>query len=246
MRYLFTAIFQRTDDRKSLYRIRKQVTYTVNVFDMIGPVMIGPSSSHTAGAVKIGRMARQLFGEQPQSAQITLYGSFAQTGRGHGTDKAIVAGLLNYSFDDERIRDSFRFAKECGLSVAFQNSELKNTHPNTATILLKKDDKALSLTGASIGGGSIRIRNINGFEVDFSGSYNTLLILHRDTPGAIASVTGLLAQNAVNIANMKMYRTHRGGDAMMIIETDQEISPDLLEQIFGLSIVKQATSAKPV
>lgn len=218
----------------------------MDVFDMIGPVMIGPSSSHTAGAVKIGRMARQFFGEQPEYAQITLYGSFAQTGSGHGTDKAIVAGLLDYSYDDERIRDSFRFAKQTGLSVSFQTAELKNAHPNTALITLKKGKKVLSLTGSSIGGGSIRIDNINGFDVDFSGSYNTLLILHEDTPGAIASVTGLVAENRINIASMKMYRTRRGGDAMMVIETDQVINPDLMKRISGLSVVEKAASSKPI
>lgn len=213
---------------------------------MIGPVMIGPSSSHTAGAVKIGRMARQLFGEQPAGAQITLCGSFARTGGGHGTDKALVAGLLDYSYDDERIRDSFRLAEQAGLSVVFRTAELKDAHPNTAVIRLEKGEKTLSLTGCSIGGGSIRIRNVNGFDVDFSGDCHTLLILHEDTPGVIASVTRLVAERGVNIAAMKTYRTQRGGDAMMVIETDQEVGPELLQRIAGLPAVRKSSASKPI
>ena len=218
----------------------------MNVFDMIGPVMIGPSSSHTAGAVKIGRMARQLFGRQPEKADILLHGSFAQTGRGHGTDKAIVAGLLDMTFDDPRIRDSIRLARESGMAVAFRTGTIKNAHPNTARIELSGGGKSLSITGSSIGGGNILITGINGQNVEFSGQYHTLVIEHQDTPGIVASVTGLLAESGINIANMKVYRSHRGGHAVMIIETDQETGPALQARINGLPSIYQTTMAKPV
>lgn len=218
----------------------------MNIFDVIGPVMIGPSSSHTAGAVKIGRMARQLFGRQPENAAILLHGSFAQTGRGHGTDKAIVAGLLDMTFDDPRIRDSIRLAQESGVSVTFRTGTIKNVHPNTARIELSGGGKTLSVTGSSIGGGNILITEINGQHVEFSGQYPTLVIEHQDTPGIVASVTGLLAESRINIASMKVYRSHRGGHATMIIETDQETGPALQSRIEKLSSIYQTTRTKPV
>lgn len=208
----------------------------MNVFDIIGPVMVGPSSSHTAGAVKIGIVAREIFGKQPEHVVIGLYGSFASTYKGHGTDKAIIAGLLGMPMDDIRIRDSLDIAKRVGMSFRFETITLRDAHPNTAliTATLKNGDK-ISVQGASIGGGNIVIQKINGMNVEFSGQYNTLVISHNDTPGAVAEVTSLLSGNSINIANMKMVRSYRGGDAMMVIETDQSISRELFMLMQRLS-----------
>ena len=218
----------------------------VNVFDMIGPVMIGPSSSHTAGAVRIGKIGRQLFGGQPAKALITLHGSFAQTGRGHGTDKAIVAGLLNLSLDDGRIRQSLKLAEESGLNVSFKNGHIKNAHPNTAMLELSGGGKSLSLIASSVGGGNIAVKKIDDFDVEFTGQYNTLVIRQLDTPGVVASVTSILAQNRTNIASMRLYRSCQGGEAIMIIETDQEINAALQEDIANLKNIRQTIMVKPV
>lgn len=218
----------------------------MNVFDMIGPVMIGPSSSHTAGAVRIGKIGRQLFGGQPAKALITLHGSFAQTGRGHGTDKAIVAGLLNLSLDDGRIRQSLKLAEESGLNVSFKNGHIKNAHPNTAMLELSGGGKSLSLIASSVGGGNIAVKKIDDFDVEFTGQYNTLVIRQLDTPGVVASVTSILAQNRTNIASMRLYRSCQGGEAIMIIETDQEINAALQEDIANLKNIRQTIMVKPV
>jgi len=218
----------------------------MNVFDIIGPVMIGPSSSHTAGAVKLGRIARQLFGDTPTTAEITLHGSFAMTGPGHGTDMAIVAGLLGFTPDDARIRESLKLAKEIGLSVTFKTGHIRNSHPNTANIELTDGHKTLSVTGSSIGGGNIVITNIDGLQVEFTGQYNTIVVEHKDTPGVVAAVSSLLAANLINIASMRMYRSHLGGKAIMIIETDTETGGSLLGEIGAVDNIYNVTSIKPI
>lgn len=201
----------------------------MNVFDIIGPVMVGPSSSHTAGAVKIGIIARAVLGEPPENVVISLHGSFALTYKGHGTDKAILAGLLGMSVDDVRIRDSLDIAQKAGLSYRFETIALRDAHPNTAVITATgKNGKKISVQGASIGGGNIVIQKLNGMNVEFTGQYDTLVISHIDTPGVVSEVTHLLSCDNINIANMKVFRSRRGGDAVMVIETDQGIGPDLL------------------
>jgi L-serine dehydratase len=218
----------------------------MDVFDIIGPVMIGPSSSHTAGAVKLGRIARQLFGAQPTAAEITLHGSFAMTGPGHGTDLAIVAGLLGFSPDDARIRQSLKLAKDIGLSVSFKTGYIRNSHPNTTNIELSDGKKCLSVTGSSIGGGNVTITSIDGLNVEFTGQYNTLVVEHKDTPGVVAAVSSLLAADLINIASMRMYRSHLGGKAIMIIETDSETGSPLQGEIGAVDNVCQVTSISPI
>jgi L-serine dehydratase len=219
----------------------------MNVFDIIGPVMVGPSSSHTAGAVRIGRIARRLLREQPKEAVIILHGSFARTYKGHGTDRAVIAGLLGMLPDDERIRDSLRLADESGMKYSFEVAVLKDAHPNTVLInAVGQNGETVSVQGSSVGGGNIVISRINGMAVEFTGEYNTLLISHMDTPGVVATVTNLLAGNDINIANMKVFRSYRGGEAIMIIETDQEVKREFVTLIECLRGIKKATLIEPI
>lgn len=219
----------------------------MNIFDIVGPVMVGPSSSHTAGAVKIGRVARELLGEEPENVVIGLHGSFAQTYRGHGTDKAIIAGLMGMSMDDARIRDSLDVAQEAGIKYKLETIMIRDAHPNTALITANgKSGRHISVQGASIGGSNIIIQKVNGIDVEFTGQYNTLIISHTDTPGAVAQVTTLLSYNNINIANMKVYRSYRGGDAIMIIETDDDIEGELLVMIQQLSRIQNCMNVHPV
>lgn len=204
----------------------------MNVFDIIGPVMIGPSSSHTAGAVRLGRVAWKILGERAVKAQIRLSGSFAQTYRGHGTDKALIAGIMGMHSDDERIRRSLEIAKEEGLSYTFTEEDIPGAHPNTALIRLEGENGATcAVQGASIGGGNILVTDLNGMAVSFTGQYNTLLILHYDKPGTIAAVTNFMAYSGTNIGNFRLSRPKKGGEAVMTIEVDGDVSDNLLQSL---------------
>jgi L-serine dehydratase len=220
----------------------------MNVFDIIGPVIVGPSSSHTAGALRLGRITRKLLGEDPAKVIIKLHGSFAKTYKGHGTDKAILGGLMGMAADDLRIKDSIKIAGELGLSYHIELVDLKDVHPNTALIEIEGVlGKKLKIQGSSVGGGSISIKQINGIEVDFNCEYSTMIITHRDKPGSIASVTSVLGNNReINIAYMKVFRTKRGGEAMMIIETDQRICDEVAEKVREIPIVSSVTILEPV
>jgi L-serine dehydratase len=207
----------------------------MNVFDIIGPVMTGPSSSHTAGALLIAAAARNILGEEPKHAEIGLAGSFAKTYKGHGTDKALVAGLLGMTRDDERIRDSFSIAAERGLVYSFSEIKIPRAHPNTARLhLAGKSGRECVVEGASIGGGSIVITNVNGMETSFSGSEDTLIIAHQDMPGIIAEVAGLLSEHGVNIGNFRLNRPNKGFQAVMILETDGTMDKGLVEDLHAL------------
>ena len=202
----------------------------MDIFDILGPVMVGPSSSHTAGAVRIGLMARTLLGTEPVRANIHLHGSFAETGMGHGTDKALVAGLLGMKPDDLRIPVSFDVAKEQGLEFRFDTRELRDAHPNTAVIeATNQEGKTLRIQASSLGGGRIEVNKLDGVDVSFSGAFNTLVIRNRDAHGVVASVTNILGQVHINGANMSVNRSKRGGDMLMVIETDQHLKPSLVE-----------------
>ena len=205
----------------------------MNLFDILGPVMVGPSSSHTAGAVRIGRMARRLLGEgTPVMAKITLSGSFAATGQGHGTDRALVAGLLGMQTDDERIPDSFAVAGQKGMAYVFSCMNLPGEHPNTARIELEgKLGGRLSMIAASLGGGRIMVVEMNGLRVSFSGDLPTLIVQNRDQPGHVRDVSDILARAGVNIATLHLYRDYPGGNAVMIIETDKVVQSEQLEQL---------------
>lgn len=205
----------------------------MNLFDILGPVMVGPSSSHTAGAVRIGQAARRLLGEgTPQKADITLYGSFAATGRGHGTDRALIAGLLGYKPDDERIADSYAWARGYGMEVHFEYSKRTPDHPNTVSMELEgKSGKKMSVTACSLGGGRIMICEFNGLQAKFSCDLPTLIVQNIDQPGKVGLVTNMLAKGGINIATLNVYRDHPGGIAVMIIEMDKPVSPAILENL---------------
>ena len=193
--------------------------------------MIGPSSSHTAGAARIGRVARDLFGRQPKKVAIHLYGSFAETYRGHGTDIAIVGGLLNYDTYDERIKTAFEDAAEAGMEFEFIPEEAHKEHPNTARIVMSDDDGEMSVEGISIGGGKIEISEVNGFKLRLTGGMPALLVVHNDRTGCIANVANCLAMHNVNIGHMEVSRIERGLTALMVIEVDQNVEDRVLEQI---------------
>jgi L-serine dehydratase len=219
----------------------------MNSFDIIGPVMVGPSSSHTAGAVRIGLIARALADGRPVRATIGLHGSFARTWKGHGTDKAIVAGLLGFHPDDERIRTALQLARAAGLTVTFRQIDLPGAHPNTAVIELAcADGQVTVVRGASTGGGRIVIESVNNLDVSFSGDYPTLVISHHDTPGIVAAVTRQLSDRQINIANMKVFRSYRGGIAVMVIETDQPIGKSLSGVISAMPGIRSTALILPV
>ena len=204
----------------------------MNVFDIIGPVMIGPSSSHTAGAARLGRIARALLGQRPVRADILLHGSFAKTYRGHGTDKAIVAGVLGMAPDDARIRESLALAQMTGLAVSITPGEIDGAHPNTAVLTVEgASGKKTKVQAASIGGGRIRVDQLDGVAVDFTGIFNTLIVRHMDVPGELATLTKVLSDGGINIANMSLVRDRRGGSVMTIFEIDQPVPAAELEQL---------------
>ncbi|WP_210469440.1 L-serine ammonia-lyase, iron-sulfur-dependent subunit beta [Sporosarcina sp. 6E9] len=213
-----------------------------SVFEIIGPVMIGPSSSHTAGAAKIGRVARTLFGRQPKWARIHLYGSFAETYKGHSSDVAIIGGLLDYDTFDERIKTSFDEAEKVGLTFEFIAEEEEMPHPNTAKIVIGDDKSVMELTGISIGGGKMEVVELNGFPLRLSGNYPALLVVHEDTAGVIANVSNALATKGVNIAHMEVGRKEKGQMALMVIEVDQLIDDELINEIKVLPHITQIST----
>ena len=214
----------------------------MNLYDIIGPVMVGPSSSHTAGAVKIGYVSRKLMAQPIVKAQILLYGSFLATGKGHGTQIAIVAGLLGMKTDDCRIPDSFRLAKETGMEISFGEAELKDAHPNSAQLILTgADGRQLEIVGESIGGSRINIASIDGLSANFSGDYPTLIVHNLDQPGHVAEVTSMLSHKSVNIATMQLYRAGRGGHAVMVIECDQEVPGESIQWLSHLEGIEKVT-----
>lgn len=210
----------------------------MNLFDILGPVMVGPSSSHTAGAVRIGYISQQLLQDHVVKANILLHGSFATTGIGHGTDKALIAGLLGMYPDDIRIPASFELAKKAGLEFSFSTITLKDAHPNTAVLRLTGEHgRTMEVQAASVGGGRIMIHKLDGIDVNFTAEKPTLIVHNVDQPGHVARVTSMLAERSVNIATLQLYRDKRGGYAVMVIETDQEVpeeSVTRLEQTDGI------------
>jgi len=214
----------------------------VNIFDIIGPVMVGPSSSHTAGAVKIGYVSRKLLGEPVAKAEILLHGSFLATGKGHGTQYALVAGLLGMQTDDVRIPESFKIAEENGMIFSFGEVNLKNYHPNSVQLnLTGADGRYLEIIGESVGGSIINIASIDGLSANFSGDNPTLIVHNQDQPGHVAEVTSMLSHKSVNIATMQLYRASRGGDAVMVLECDQEIPEESIVWLRKLEGVNKVT-----
>ncbi len=211
----------------------------VSLLDIIGPVMVGPSSSHTAGACRLGLIARALVGGTPEHAQVELHGSFARTGVGHGTDRAIAGGLLGYHPDDERLRESLTAAEAEGLTIEFKNTTLRGDHhPNTTRITVKRDGKTAVLIGSSLGAGRILVTAIDGFPVEVTGAYTTLVAVAKDVPGIVASVAGALADDSVNLATMRVSRRQKGGEAIHIYELDHAPSDGAMARILALPVVK--------
>lgn len=204
----------------------------MNVFDIIGPVMIGPSSSHTAGVSRIGKIAGAIFGEEINEAVITFHSTFADTYRGHGSDNAIIGGLLGFEQDDRRISKSLDLAVGAGLKYCFATAFLGDVHPNTIMLdLTGVSGKKMNLVGASTGGGNIMITKINHLDVEATCQYYTLVIQHNDKPGVISRVSGILGCNEINIAAMKVYRSFRSGNAVMVIETDERVGEKVITNI---------------
>lgn len=212
-----------------------------SVFEIIGPVMIGPSSSHTAGAARIGKMARELFGREPKWANISFYGSFAKTYKGHGTDVALIGGLMDFETDDERIITAFEHAKKKKIKIRIREEEAVTDHPNTARILIGDDKGEMELVGISIGGGKIEIIELNGFELKLTGHHPAILVVHDDRFGAIAAVSNILAGHKINIGHMDVSRKDIGQMALMTIEVDQNVEEVVLNELKQLPEVTQVT-----
>lgn len=207
----------------------------MNIFEILGPVMVGPSSSHTAGAVRIGYVCRKLMGEKIVTADIGLYGSFLLTGKGHGTPQAIVAGLLGMTPDDARIPNSFEIAKAQGLKFTIGEAKLKEAHPNSVLLKLTGESgKELEVIGESLGGSIINIAQIDGLPANISGDYPTLIASNMDVPGMVAKVSKVLFEAKINIAQMHLYRASRGKNSVLIAECDQEIENKTLNDIRDL------------
>lgn len=214
----------------------------INIFDMMGPVMVGPSSSHTAGAARIGNMGRTLLGEEVARADIGLYGSFAETGFGHGTDRALLAGLLGMKPDDLRIPNAYEEANRAGMAYSFRTVELRDAHPNTALLeLTGKSGKKLTLQAASIGGGAIVVNKIDSIDVNFTGDFNTLIVRNQDESGSGRGNHVDFKSGAHQRGEHERDRHRRGGDALMVIETDQHIKPRQVEFLSELPGILSVT-----
>lgn len=214
----------------------------MNLFDIIGPVMVGPSSSHTAGAVKIGNIARKLMGEDIAKAKIYFHGSFQLTGKGHGTDKALLAGLMGMPVDDSRIPRSYAEADIRSMAYAFFPIDLGDVHPNSVKLVLDGvNGKHREIVGCSVGAGRIEITEIDGLAVSFGGDYPTLVIRNEDTPGQVQQVSTFLAEENINIGTMQLYRSARGAEAVMVIECDKEVPLDVVEALKGLRGIVRVT-----
>lgn len=214
----------------------------LDLFGIMGPIMVGPSSSHTAGAVRIGRMARTLLGDEPASAAFHLHGSFAETGAGHGTDRALVAGLLGMHTGDLRIPESFSVAAGEGLVYSFDTVELRDAHPNSVKMEISgKSGATLDMQACSTGGGRILVTQINGTDVSFAGDYHTLLVRNRDGGGSLSAVISALQLARVNVASMHLHRDRKGGSAIMIIETDDPIPASIVELLLAVPGIERIT-----
>src|SRR5215208_1197140 len=211
----------------------------VSLLDIIGPVMVGPSSSHTAGACRLGLLARGLVSGTPQSALLELHGSFARTGEGHGTDKALVAGLMGFRPDDERIRTALQIAEQEGLDYRFDKTTLSDSaHPNTVRMTLERGDIHASLTGSSLGAGRVLVTEIDGYPVEVTGNFHTIALVAEDRKGSIARITSILADHDINIATLRLTRKEKGGDAFMVIECDEVPDKKAGEELRALDWVR--------
>lgn len=217
------------------------------VFDILGPIMIGPSSSHTAGAARLAKVAAIIAGGKITKVEFLLHGSFAQTYKGHGTDKALVAGILNMDPWDENLKRSFDIAKEKGIELKFTETDLGDVHPNTVKFVITKDDGSITeVMGSSIGGGNILVFNIDGQKVEFTGEHPTILTQHRDLPGVISKISSILFEENINIANMRVYRSGKGKMATMALETDSLISENVMNKIKQIEEIENVKFINPI
>ncbi len=214
----------------------------ISVFDVIGPNMVGPSSSHTAGACAIAFLAQKMNSGVLKKAEFTLYGSFARTYRGHGTDRALLGGIMGFSTDDIRIRDSFRIAEERGIEFSFTpDSTETDIHPNTVDIRMTSDNgSTLTVRGESVGGGKIKIVRLNHVQIDFTGEYNAIIIIQKDKPGVAAHITRCLSEKNINIAFMRIFRETKGDNAYTIVESDDRLPAGLKDQLLANPNVQDA------
>lgn len=205
----------------------------ISVFDVMGPNMIGPSSSHTAGAARIGFLAQKMINGPLKKVEFTLYGSFARTYKGHGTDRALLGGIMGFSTDDMRIRNSFEIADHNGLSFSFTPNEIEtDVHPNTVDIhMINEKNQEMTVRGESLGGGKVRIVKINSVQVDFTGEYSAVIVTHQDKPGVVAYITKCLSDRNVNIAFMRLFRESKGEIAYTIVESDGHLPEDIDDTI---------------
>lgn len=205
----------------------------ISIFDVLGPIMVGPSSSHTAGCAAIGFLAGKIMNEKLKKVEFTLYGSFAKTYKGHGSDRALLGGILGFGTDDIRIRDSFHYAKESQITYTFlPNEEETELHPNTVDILMTDIfDRRMFIRGVSLGGGKIKIVRINSVKVEFTGEYNTILVIHQDRPGVIAHITDVLSKQNINIAFMRLFREGKGEIAYSVLESDQQLPSNISQDL---------------
>jgi L-serine dehydratase len=205
----------------------------MSLLSVIGPVMVGPSSSHTAGAARLGWLARQCWGDAPEEVHLFLRGSFAATYWGHGTDRALAAGLLGFRPDDPRIPEALEEARSRGLRLHFHAEDVDGAHPNSVRFCFSRAGRAMEVIGSSVGGGAVRIEAIDGFRLNLSGELASLVTFHRDQPGVVAAVAGQLARLGVNIAAMSLHRGGRGEGAAMVIELDEPIDGPIVESLAG-------------
>ena len=213
----------------------------VSLLDIIGPVMVGPSSSHTAGACRLGLLGRGLVSGTPQKALLELHGSFARTGEGHGTDKALVAGLLGFRPDDDRIRTALQIAEQEGLDYRFEKTTLNDTaHPNTVRMTLERGDIKATMTGSSLGAGRVEVNEIDGYPVEVTGNFHTIVLVAEDRKGSIARITRILADHDINIATLRLTRKQKGGDAFMVIECDESPGEGVRDELRALDWVRWA------
>lgn len=205
----------------------------VSVFDVLGPNMIGPSSSHTAGAAVIAFLAHKMITPPLKKVDFTLYGSFAKTYHGHGTDRALLGGMMGFNTDDIRIRNSFQIAAERGLAYSFTPCESEtDIHPNTVDIRMENArGQVMAVRGESLGGGKVRISRINGVSVDFTGDYSTVIVVQQDKPGVVAHITKVLSDSNVNIAFMRLFRESKGNTAYTIVESDGRFPEGIAEPL---------------
>jgi len=210
-----------------------------SIFDIIGPIMIGPSSSHTAGAARLGKVARSIAEGELKKVTFLLHGSFAKTYKGHGTDRALVAGILGFEPWDERLKDSLKIAMDMGIEISFVEVDLGDVHPNTVKILMTlKDNSLVEVMGSSIGGGNILISEVDNEKVEFNGNYPTMLVKHKDLPGMISKVSSLISEANINIAFLKVFRKSKGQMATMVFETDSPVPKEVVDKINKLGNIE--------